>query len=162
VPRPWSKLLVVFPALATFLAVGAASCQPSNPPPATSSQSSNPATSAPTTAAGIDVSGTWTGPWNRTAPVTANGSNTFVLHQQGQSVTGTIEVVGATCLGKGTVSGALNGSTLTLHAVTPAVTGSGDATADFTGTLAGNKITGTFVGGCSVGIGTGSFQATRQ
>jgi hypothetical protein len=135
-----------------------------HPDPATGTSANLAATPTPTTTAPTPtgLSGTWAGPWNRDAPVPAHGTNTFVLDQQGQAITGTIAVVGATCLGKGTVSGTINGSTLLLHAITPAVTGSGNATADFTATVAGNSLTGTFVGGCSVGIGTGTFQATRQ
>jgi hypothetical protein len=87
---------------------------------------------------------------------------TLVLQQNGASVTGTIDVTSSACLTKGPVSGTMAGSTLTLHATTPAVTGPGEATGDYQATLSGNTIKGTLTVTCSVGTGVGTWQVSRS
>jgi hypothetical protein len=125
-----------------------------NPPASTAGPS--------TAAAAAPAAGTWTGTWIRTAPVAGNGTYTFVLQQQGQTITGTIEATGSSCLTKGPVSGTLSGTKLTLHAETPAISGGGQAIGDYDATLAANKITGNIKVTCSTGTGVGTMDLTKS
>ena len=111
--------------------------------------------------AGPSATGTWSGTWTRTAPIAGSGTMTFVLQQQGQSITGTIDVGGSSCLTKGAVTGSLNATTITLHAKTPAINGGGDATGDYDATLSGDTMTGKIKVTCSSGTGVGTFDLKR-
>jgi hypothetical protein len=114
------------------------------------------------TGGGSTFDGTWSGAWTRTSPPPGNGTMTLVLHQQGQTISGTVDVTASACLTKGDISGSVTGTAITLHTVTPAVSGGGRATGDYQGTLAGSRITGTLTVSCSLGVGVGTWDVTRQ
>jgi hypothetical protein len=146
--------------LATLLMLTAASCSPDKADkPTDKSTNAVPATTA---AAQSALDGTWKGTWTRTSPPPGNGTVTFVLHVNGQAVTGTVDVGSSACLTKGDISGTLAGTALTMHTSTPAVSGTGQATGDYQGSLNGNKISGTLTVTCSAGVGVGTWEATRQ
>jgi hypothetical protein len=114
------------------------------------------------TSASTPFAGTWTGTWTRTSPPPGSGTMTLVLQQSGQSISGTIDVGASACLTKGPVTGSVTGTAISLHTVTPAVNGTGNATGDYQATLSANKITGTLTVSCSVGVGVGTWEVTRQ
>ena len=131
-------------------------------PPAGGASGPPATTDTATTSTATPYEGTWSGTWSRTSPPQTTGTITFVLHQQGQSITGTVDVGGAACLTKGPVNGSVNGADISLHTVTPAASGGGQATGEYQGVLAGTKLSGSLTGGCSLGIGIGTWQVTRQ
>jgi hypothetical protein len=84
-----------------------------------------------------------------------------VLHQHGQQITGTIQAGNSACLTTGSMTGHVHGTHIALHAVTPSVTGVGQAHATYHGTLAGNTLSGTAVVTCSAGTGFATWKITR-
>jgi len=138
------------PAAALALAVSA--CTHAATPSPTPPGAPAPGTTTP---AVVTLDGTWTGGWIRTAPVSGGGQLTLVLHQQGSSLTGTIDTTGGVCLAKGTLTGSVAGQKVTFHGVFPSATG------DFTGSVTGGTMTGTLSATCGAGTGTGTWQAAR-
>ena len=65
-------------------------------------------------------------------------------------------------LTKGPRTGHVSGSHITLHAVTPAINGTGKATVTYHGTLASGVLSGTGVVKCSVGVGLATWKLTRH
>jgi hypothetical protein len=128
-------------------------------PPAAGSLSAAATTPS---AESVSIDGTWKGTWTRTSPPPSSGTMTLVLHHSGQSVTGQVEVVASACLTKGNVTGTVAGTKVTLHAVTPAVNGTGQATGDYEATLSGSKLGGSLTVTCSVGTGVGTWDLSRQ
>ena len=134
-----------------------------------------PSSATPATPARTDLSGTWSG----------SGTDSYspervkwVLAQSGSNVTGTAELAPmdpadgscASChkLRKGTVSGTLNGTTLTLQMNFPA---GGDVptpicVTDLAGnaSIAGNQLTGTYSGtdSCEGLFANGQLSLTKQ
>lgn len=117
--------------------------------------------SAPSTAT-ASFDGTWSGTWTRLTPPPGSGTYTWILHQQGQQITGTLSAQHSLCLTKGPLTGHVSGAHITLHAVTPAINGVGKATATYHGTLAASTLSGTGVVKCSVGVGYGTWKLTRH
>ena len=142
------------------LAVLPAGCDKDTSNPPGGQVTTSPA--AATTAAAAPFAGTWTGTWKRTSPPPGDGTYTFVLQQQGQSISGTLTTTGSACLTHGNVTGSVTVDHITMHTKTPAINGNGDATGEYQGTLSGNKITGTLTVTCSVGVGLGTWEVTKQ
>jgi hypothetical protein len=122
---------------------------------AASAASVAPASSAP--AAG-SVTGTWSGPWTRDAPLTGGGTMTLHLQQDGSNVTGDITVQGSVCLVKPGIplTGTFNDPTLVFTVTADNVE------LDYTATLAGSKLSGKLAAvKCPAGLATGTFELTR-
>jgi hypothetical protein len=105
------------------------------------------------------MTGTWVGTWaNDPAFGNANGGFTMKAVQKGNTFTGTTDVTGPTCVRHGTVTGTINGGTITFGSVAAA------RTVNFTGTLNGTSISGTWDAiACGLTITvTGTWQATKQ
>lgn len=143
------------------LALFTAGCQKASSNTSGGQPTGTPAPGA-STSASASFTGTWSGTWQRTSPPPGGGSYKFVLTQQGQAITGTLAVTGSACLTDGDVSGSVSADAITMHTVTPAISGGGNATGDYQGTLSGNKITGTLTVSCSLGVGVGTWEVTRQ
>lgn len=65
----------------------------------------------------IDISGKWRGTWN-SSKIGRDGNISLELTQNGTDFNGSIEARRAECLEKGTISGSLNGDTITFHLFT--------------------------------------------
>jgi hypothetical protein len=100
--------------------------------------------------------GTWTGTWTRVTPVGGGGTLTMVLHQQGTAITGTHTATGGACDLDGNLTGTANGNTITLKVV------KGTGHREYTGTLSGSTLSGSLTGTCPAGVGTGTWQITRE
>lgn len=84
------------------------------------------------------------------------GELSLVMSQDGSTVSGTYTSTGGECLADGTISGTADDVTLILQLVSPGTD------SDFTGTLAGDTISGTLSASCSAGVGTGDWSVTRS
>lgn len=125
----------------------------------TRTPTSAPASSAAPAAASFD--GAWSGTWTRVTTPPGHGTYRWVLHQHGQQVTGTIQAGHSACLTNGPLTGRVRGTHITLHAVTPSVTGVGEAHGTYHGTLAGDTLSGTAIVTCSAGTGAATWKMTR-
>lgn len=101
-----------------------------------------------------DLSGTWKGTWANTN-VTGAGTFTIVWNQSGDTLTGTINVVGTPCLSAGTVSGKVTGSAIQFGAV------QGLVRIDYTGTIAASGLKGTYKAGADCASAEGNWEAVR-
>ena|SRR5258708_4675138 len=152
---------VVFTFVTTVLTTGCTSSGPSattgnvSPAASTHTKPSSPADAAV-------IKGTWSGTWTRVTPPVSSGTYTWVLHQSGQQITGTLTAGQSACLTKGPLTGQISGAHVILHAVTPAVNGVGQAQATYHGVLAGTTLSGTGIVKCSVGVGLAHWKLTRQ
>ena len=128
-------------------------------PPLSASTSPSTAPSAPPSTAGEGVTGTWLGTWqNGPNWGTANGGFTMQITQAGKTFLGTIDVTGPTCIRHGTVSGTVNGSSISFGFV---ATGVRDIQYD--GTVNGDQMSGTWTAeACDVTVQIdGSWAASR-
>jgi hypothetical protein len=96
------------------------------------------------------LTGTWKGTWLNESPQTAAGTFSLSWAQQGDKVFGAIGVVGSTCLSGGNVTGSVSGSVVTFGAV------EGNNTINYTGTVSGNTMSGTYTSACGNSRGTWS------
>jgi hypothetical protein len=85
-------------------------------------------------------------------------SGTFALTwtQSGNALTGTIVVKGTPCLSAATVSGTVNGSTISFGAV------SGKNTVVYDGTISGSTMKGTYTAPAGCGDAKGTWQAAKM
>jgi hypothetical protein len=113
------------------------------------------------TPAAASFSGVWTGTWTRTTQPPGSGTYRWVLHQQGHQITGELQAGNSACLTQGPLTGHASGPHIVLHTVTPAVTGTGQASATYHGTLKGGTLSGTGTVRCSAGTGIATWTLTR-
>jgi hypothetical protein len=151
----------LFAATLVFVAVLAVACSKSSgvtigpsggggvqtSPPPTASQSTGGIT-------GSDLSGTWTGIWTNNSPDHSTGSFELQWQQQGSVLSGTITIHGTPCLTDGTITGALNGKTITFGAV------AGQVQVGYTGSVSGTTMSGTYTTACGNAVGT--WQAAKS
>lgn len=109
-----------------------------------------PATQPPA----LGLTGAWNGAWVDTSPDTSAGTFTLTFAQTGNNLTGAIVVKGTPCITGGTVTGTVNGSTITFGAV------SGRVTITYTGSVSGNKMAGTY-SAPTCGDAKGNWSATQ-
>lgn len=143
-----------------------------------SSSPAGPSTGVPTSAA--SVTGTWAG-----ASSDSSGSNkmTWVVTQTGSGMTGTMTIsdTGRSMMGSGTMTGTMNGSTLSFHMTVPAggfggqmspcsmgVDGQGTMSVDghtmtgtYSGTMSGMMSGGMMGQSCGSAMSNGQFTMTR-
>lgn len=115
-----------------------ASVPPSGGPPAPSSETAT-------------LAGEWTGGWS---VVYASGMFTASLSQDGDRISGDLTVEGAPCSLDGSVSGKLQGNRITFGNV------NSERKITFSGSVDGDRMTGTFETDCSGAAG--SFSAQRS
>jgi hypothetical protein len=96
---------------------------------------------------GIDASGTWSGTWTDLQPDTESGGLHLTLTQSGGDLEGTVVMDANSCLGDGAIQGTIAGNTVDLRVNQRDVVG-------FTGTISGNRMSGTFSMSCSNANGT--------
>jgi hypothetical protein len=129
----------------------------SKAPPAVAAPSA-PATTAPTTTAppppSTSLSGTWAGTWANQVPDQSTGSFTVTWTQNGNALTGSITISGTPCLSGGSITGSVNGATISFGAV------QGQVTVEYSGTVASTTMSGTYATDC--GKARGSWTATRK
>jgi hypothetical protein len=148
--------------LAVLLTGCASGTGPSSGGGATPPGAGAPGAGSNTAAATASFDGTWSGTWSRTSAPPTTGTMTFVLRQDGQAISGTIDVAGSACLTKGSVTGHADGARVFLHAVTPAVNGAGQASGTYHGVRSGGKLAGSLVVTCSLGAGIGKWSLQLQ
>jgi hypothetical protein len=122
-----------------------------------SSESQQPS-QAPPPGNASDLTGTWDGTWDIDPPYeTVTGGFTLELTQSGNTISGPIEMTGTDC-DNGTVGGTVEGSTITFGWV------SSSQTVDFTGTVDGSSMSGTWSSiSCSGDVPiTGTWEATKR
>jgi hypothetical protein len=120
------------------------------PPPTTTTQTPMPST----TPLG-PLSGTWSGTWNNTSPITAVGKFTLAWAQQGDKLYGALSVTGSNCLRAGNVTGSVSGNRLSFGAV------DGDTSIDYDATIVDNNtLSGTYHTAC--GNSAGTWTASRS
>lgn len=106
---------------------------------------------------GPDLTGRWVGSWQSNTPG-FSGSLVADVRQDGDRLTGTVQVGGSPCFSRGTVSGTVRGNTVTFGAVF-----GGGQRASYSGTVAKDAVSGTYVvrgGMCD--RDTGSFRVTKE
>jgi hypothetical protein len=114
------------------------------------SGSSEPKQGAPATGPAT----TWKGTWTRTEPVPGGGAMTLVVPA---NAPGTVTADGSACITANTpIHVAIDGANVTMDI------SAGDTTASYTGTIAGNEMSGTMTVSCKVGTGKGTFKLTKQ
>ena len=99
--------------------------------------------SAPTTPAAADISGTWTGKLSSTQVNGGESTMTMTFTQNGSSVSGTYACVSGTmnCSHSGAaMSGMMSGNTMTMQMTFP----DNQMCGTFTGTVSGNTMTGQY------------------
>jgi hypothetical protein len=119
-------------------------------PPATAMQTPTPGT----TPLG-PLSGTWTGTWNNTSPISAIGKFTLAWAQQGDKLYGALSVTGSNCLRAGNVTGTVSGNRFSFGAV------DGGTSIQYDGTIVDrNTLSGTYHTDC--GNSAGTWTASRS
>jgi hypothetical protein len=109
------------------------------------------ATSTPSTATTAGLSGTWSGDYQQTTPSASSGTFTIRWQQSGSSLTGTITIPGV-CPPGCPITATLNGSTVSFGVV------AGGAI-NYTGTVTGNSMAGTYA--AADGSTKGTWKAAR-
>lgn len=129
---------------------------PSSQPVSSAPASTSPPPAATSPAAAGRLAGTWTGTYASKKFSSTQGSFEVVFTQRGSAISGTIKL-DAACVVTGTVSGTLTGDTIDFGAVK----GQGRAV-NFTGSVAGNRMQGTYRSGASCGNDNGTWTASRS
>jgi hypothetical protein len=158
------KRLVVLATAVVLGVVPLVACGGSNttaPTPTTSATSQSTQTTPSPTAAATSqttegqISGTWNGTSASDNHPERNSSFTVVFSQDGNTISGPITISGG-CISEGTVNGTLSGQTIEFGVI--------ESTGiDFTGTISGNSMSGTFKTAppCGPDNDTGTWEATR-
>jgi hypothetical protein len=102
------------------------------------------------------LSGTWSGTWQRTSPPPGNGTYKLTVTQVGTDIKGSIEAQRSACLTVHPLNGTINGDKVEFHVADKGIT------ADYTGKVSGNQMSGTAIVKCSTGTGTANWQVTKQ
>jgi hypothetical protein len=113
-------------------------------------------TTGPTGSTGeVSLAGTWNGTWDTDVPQ-VNGTFTWVIEVTPNGFKGTIDVQGTSCISNGSVDVSLDGDQITVglvHAEEPVT---------FTGTISGDRMTGTYDAGTCPPPNSGSWEAQRS
>jgi hypothetical protein len=123
---------------------------PAPTPTAAPTLASTPS-SAPTA---LGLGGQWSGIWKDTSPDTSSGTFSLSWIQTGNNLAGSITVKGTPCLSGGTVTGTINGSSISFGAV------SGQVKITYDGSISGNKMQGTY-SAPTCGNAKGDWSATQ-
>jgi hypothetical protein len=102
------------------------------------------------------ITGTWSGDWERTAPIPGNGTMDLELTNDGGDLSGTITVTGSACMTSHDVTGTLDGDDVTF------AVSDGGITASYEGSVDGTDLSGTMTVTCpDVGTGTGTWTVSQ-
>ena len=125
----------------------------------TSTASTGPTGTGPTAPTGptaeVALAGTWNGTWDTDVPQ-VNGTFSWVIEVTPNGFTGTIDVEGTSCISNGTVDVSLDGDRITVglvHAEEPVT---------FTGTISGDRMSGTYDAGTCPPPNSGTWEAERS
>ncbi len=143
------------PAVTAVSPVPAGSPLPAASPAATATPAPSVAPSPPAAGAG-GIAGSWNGTWQDKTVDQASGTFVVTLAQKGTALTGSIIVKGTPCLTSGTVTGAVNGSTINFGAV------SGRVQITYSGSVIGTTMKGTYAASAMCGDAKGDWQATKK
>jgi hypothetical protein len=123
--------------------------QPSATPTETSS--AEPSRSVEPPAA--DLSGTWQGTWANTTPDDSTGTFQLDWAQEGAKLSGTITISGTPCLAGADITGKVHGKQIYFGIV------SGQVEVNYTGTVSGDSMSGTYATSC--GNAEGDWEASK-
>jgi len=113
----------------------------------------------PPSLAGASGDEAWSGTWRRTEPVPGGGPLTLKLKGADK---GTLTLTGSACLREDTPAAVtIRASSIRLDIKDRGLDNRG-ATAVFTGTISGKKISGTMTVSCAAGTGKGTWQASKD
>lgn len=129
----------------------ASSSAASSSAPSVTSTSTAPAASPPSAGAS-HAAGTWNGTW-KSDKYSINGTFQVTLNIAGESLAGDITVDGSQCITRGTVTGSVDGSTISFGAV------QASNSVAYTGTISGASMVGTYTTPC--GNDSGTWSASR-
>jgi hypothetical protein len=96
---------------------------------------------------GANVSGTWSGTWTSLTLPGVEGGIAVTWTQEGADLSGTITMDGESCLNGDIIQGTLSGLHIDFSVVQR------EATIDYSGTIIGNSMSGTFSTDCDIGQG---------
>jgi hypothetical protein len=115
------------------------------------------ATLAPSSApTALGLGGKWSGTWTDTSPDSSSGTFSLTWAQTGSTLAGTIKVSGTPCLSGGTVTGTINGGTISFGAV------SGQVKVTYDGSITGaGKMGGTYSASSACASAKGNWTATQ-
>jgi hypothetical protein len=102
------------------------------------------------------LAGKWDGSWQNSSPDTSSGTFELEWQQDGDTLSGTIEVHGTGCFSEGSVHGTLNGSQIEFGIV------SGGAKISYTGAVAADGLSGTYSANAACGNAEGDWTAVRH
>jgi hypothetical protein len=157
----WRRTIPILLA-ALALATTAAAC--SDEPAVTSGPtggSTGPATTETTTTEETmpppsnaeSLAGKWDGSWQNSSPDSSSGTFELEWQQDGDTLSGTIEVHGTGCFSEGSVDGTLNGSQIEFGIV------SGGAKISYTGAVTADGLSGTYSANAACGNAEGDWTA---
>jgi hypothetical protein len=95
----------------------------------------------------------WSGTWANTSPDNSTGSLEIVWTQDGSGLQGTLTMSGVACFTAGGIEGTVDGNQVTFQVLLR-------DEVEFEGTIAGDRVSGTFSLSCDGSEGT--WEATRQ
>lgn len=146
----------LFAGAALTLVLVAAACGGSDssaaPPTGTAATTAPPAVTAsstPSDSGSADaIEGPWDGTWTSTSTPGASGTFHIEFTQSGDQLNGSITITNSPCITTGTISGALDGNSITFGAV------KGSQNVAYTGTISGSSMSGTYAAPqCDNGVG---------
>ena len=161
----WRRTIpILFAALALATAAAACSDQPAvTSGPTAGSTGPTAPTGTPTTEAPTpppsnadSLAGAWDGSWQNSSPDSSSGTFELDWQQDGDTLSGTIEVHGTGCFGEGSVDGTLNGSQIEFGIV------SGGAQITYTGAVTNDGLSGTYSANAACGNAEGDWTAVRH
>lgn len=154
----WRRTIpILLAALALATTAAACSDEPAvtSGPTATTGTTPTEETSAPSDV-GASLSGKWDGSWQNSSPDSSSGTFELEWQQDGDTLSGTIEVRGTGCFDEGSVDGTLNGSQIEFGIV------SGGAKITYTGAVTADGLSGTYSANAACGNAEGDWTAVRH
>jgi hypothetical protein len=116
-------------------------------------------TTGPTAAtgptSGVALEGTWSGTWDTDIPQ-VHGTFSWTIEATPNGFTGTIDIQDTSCVSNGQVDVALDGDTITVGSI------QAEQPITFTGTVAGDTMSGTYDASACPPPNAGSWEAVRS
>ena len=112
--------------------------------------------SASAEASAGSLGGKWDGEWQDTSPDTSSGTFSLDWTQDGNALQGSIVIDGAGCISGGTVTGTVDGSSISFGTV------AGQVLITYQGEINGDTMGGTYTTEPRCGNAKGTWQATHQ
>ena len=107
----------------------------------------------PPASTAASLAGRWDGSWQNSSPDSSSGTFELEWQQDGDTLSGKIEVRGTPCFHEGSVDGTLNGSQIEFGIV------SGEAQISYTGAVTADGLSGTYSANASCGKAEGDWTA---